>query len=59
MMAWIKAQPIRPKPQETTAEAGVQRRLSSSWSAGCGAGFGLTDRGQDYILRFGLRYATD
>ena len=57
MMAWIRAQPIRPKPVETTAEIGLLRRLSSSWSVGSGAGVSLTEKGQEYILRFGIRYA--
>ncbi len=59
MMAFIRAQPLRPKPVETSLEMGILRRLSSSWSAGAGAGAGLTEKGQEYILRFGLRYAAD
>lgn len=59
MMAFVRAQPLWMKPIETSAEIGALRRLSRSWSAGCGAGAGLTLQGQDYIVRFGLRYGVE
>ncbi|RPI25697.1 MAG: hypothetical protein EHM61_13740 [Acidobacteria bacterium] len=59
MMAWIKAQPMCLKPVESTIEIGALRRLSSSWSLGGGAATSLTERGQDYLLRFGVTYRTE